>query len=1741
MPPTIVRFFPTAPAPTGKAAHPPADGLTKPSPTAVTPSAVSPNGTSDEIHLTAKDLPWVTYEPDTGLYYDTITGSYLTEGQLRIVQERVRSQPQHPQVRRFQERVRASRLTTTRAAPIDHDVGAQLIAKELNDPAHDPRPVRAPTEQLVEQLSAQMENVEQALAAQQYDTATARFAVLAHDYNTLLAGNPHIAADPDMARIVARMELLKSRVLTGQASVTDTTSERTALLEASDSSLQRARAQLDQHLQKNPHDRAALEQRATVADAQGDYKAAVDDLQAAARLDGSAQPRINVYLAHLQERRTELARQRASAEQHGDTYTVALCLKEEISIAKAVRDVGAVAALTPLLAAAAPAFDRAVLLHEVDRLLGTLNGQSDSDRVLAFGSGLMNLRAQIVSAHEPAVIARLQTQCEQLVQLYNQWGSVADTLEAHPELLHRVATHQGVATQFAWNGNVPHGGTRIAALYESARSALASGDPHQVATALTASTHIIRDVELLHKAERSRQFLLSLSSPVVASGAVPLDVQYSADGGRTYGEMYYGTGATLDPKQLNWGLLARTYQRLAHSSNPAEQSLAVRLKAAVEFFRTRSDAALMQLPGYIERVRLSQTIEQHLATIQQALPYVTAASRSTTADALKDIDRTITQLGSTDSIARTLLSEAESTASGLATMSKDLESGGTYAAIVAGIATQGMHGNAWESRHPDRHQALRDLRRFAWQHQKTVRDVTPELRSVLDGQITGDRAREILQRAAQAIRAAKQGVLAYGVAQRVLKRADNGAIIGYHRDAIARLGEEAALIHTDHAPANDAATARTTAIANLRHNVASFRTALLQMRTELRDGGKGWNFGAGDYHLSTTAVDALLAETSRLLQGGSLPTGESVIGLDSKQLSDQDLARLSDRFSHLLGCNGNTTIRRRLDDMHFYNGLRDFTYEAFIMAPFGVVGAVAGRALAVARVGRMLNHGSKLVRFAGKAAILAAESAGMTAAGVAADTHILGHELPAGFWNTVGHLSERVLMGMGMLGAFHAGLGRVGPMIQRKMQQQVISTLMRKGYTPAYLMGPAGQQLIAKTLKWHLKATMTSLGLTTATNFAAFSAWEWIETNVQLAKQGDFAPGKALEMTMSGGAMLKRLGMIPAFHLYGALMQPLAKRTAMRQLHDALRANPTLAAEYEGLTSATTTALREFEAYRDAVEGGRSHDPARFAEVQGKLRSALDARGQFLDRAPPQLKSVLGDGARDRQTVRDVDTAGAAFERVKSVLGERNVYGIVEYRNGRFLFPESRRAAVTDALRASGATVQEGADGTLVVNDAIYLSPVRERTTSGSGDLGRRVADQVVAGGRKLIVPLAKVGAAVAVDWMLTTLFGMDSGGMGAMAVFGGLKEVNGHDLMGGNGRENLQATAAFKQLCRVLKNEYDIDVSTWSESRQKDLRRRLTHEDMAQPELKKADGRRNGHTTQAEIDAVVATLAADIAAHSTEETAPSAGTSHTTATSHSTIDAYIDQFAQTTLGDKRSQRILQSLTAPQRAAVGKTMSDRMRLETTRLLREHADMDPQSPAQWEAWFADLVEGQCLDIGRDILIEARRNPNRFLENAAPSADTFPDRLATAPNYRNVKIDTDLGSGRFKDLSGEPKLLEDFLRNPEDVLDQPPTDGQSVIVIYAMDSTGEIRVGAPENFVVHHSSLFGPTVPVKGVGEMVVVFAADASGRLRGQVQQVNAISGHFRPSPETALPLILGAMELYQIPRTPDFFVDANIR
>ena len=163
--------------------------------------------------------------------------------------------------------------------------------------------------------------------------------------------------------------------------------------------------------------------------------------------------------------------------------------------------------------------------------------------------------------------------------------------------------------------------------------------------------------------------------------------------------------------------------------------------------------------------------------------------------------------------------------------------------------------------------------------------------------------------------------------------------------------------------------------------------------------------------------------------------------------------------------------------------------------------------------------------------------------------------------------------------------------------------------------------------------------------------------------------------------------------------------------------------------------------------------------------------------------------------------------------------------------------------------------------------------------------------------------------------------------------------------------------------------------------------------------------------------------------------------------------------------------------------------------------------------------------------ARVHPERKIRN----------RLFQARTWRNHKSETDLGSPRFIDKSSEPIDLDYFLRNSEELLGRKPEEGEDIVIIYAMDQTGEIRVGEPLPFVVHHSSLFGPKESVVAAGEMEIVFRDNGFGKLVGQVRKIDAVSGHFQPVPEVTLPLVEFVLRTRETPMTPDFDIDTRIQ
>lgn len=158
-------------------------------------------------------------------------------------------------------------------------------------------------------------------------------------------------------------------------------------------------------------------------------------------------------------------------------------------------------------------------------------------------------------------------------------------------------------------------------------------------------------------------------------------------------------------------------------------------------------------------------------------------------------------------------------------------------------------------------------------------------------------------------------------------------------------------------------------------------------------------------------------------------------------------------------------------------------------------------------------------------------------------------------------------------------------------------------------------------------------------------------------------------------------------------------------------------------------------------------------------------------------------------------------------------------------------------------------------------------------------------------------------------------------------------------------------------------------------------------------------------------------------------------------------------------------------------------------------------------------------------------------AVPRSQPLNRKLAAAPRLRNKKLERDLTNPRFRNLSDEPSTLDYFLRNPDELLGAVPQEGDEVLLIFAMDSTGEIRVGVSSPFVVHHSSLFGPTQEVVAAGEMEVVFQRTAWGKLMGHVKKVDAMSGHFLPNPERTLPLVEDVLRGWKTPLSPDFTVD----
>ncbi len=576
-----------------------------------------------------------------------------------------------------------------------------------------------------------------------------------------------------------------------------------------------------------------------------------------------------------------------------------------------------------------------------------------------------------------------------------------------------------------------------------------------------------------------------------------------------------------------------------------------------------------------------------------------------------------------------------------------------------------------------------------------------QLNQVINGEITGDKAVSILTSCLSYMREMRQKALVMDMAVHKIEGERNQNI-------------EVGPTDIDIAPGHAAAIAWINATGNITSNIGkiaagaplklasatnykieleqqveNFRDQLKKIRAELKDGGKGWNWGQGDYYISTASVDDLIKRLDNL--------ANRITSVDSDD--EAEMNKIHGEWKHLSSAPVVQFIYTEVENMHRMNGWRDLAYEGIITAPLALTGAFLVRGLASVALARTGLMGTRFGRFL----LLGSEAFGLTLAGDATHSLIGHHGAPLTAAEKEGlSFIERLGMSMGMLKFFHSALRFSAPLSARASQRVALRSLMKQGYDRAYLFGTnEGRALLMRTMTRNIVSQGAGTAIRFGSSYVGFTAWDFIANTYQMTRMtGEFNPGAALKQTVSLESLRSRAIMVPMFAAYGQLLRPLATRSARKQMARLFAEKPELETQWKTHESNVVEAREQFEKLMSETEGGLRASKEQLEAVRNKLRAALEARQKFESELPDGIVSPQEKALADKTLEMTAQFEGS-LQQINGILGKGNALGIVQFREGKFTFPAERSAEVVKALRESGADVHVHRNGVLTINKGL--------------------------------------------------------------------------------------------------------------------------------------------------------------------------------------------------------------------------------------------------------------------------------------------------------------------------------------------------------------------------------------------------------------------------------------------------------
>lgn len=250
--------------------------------------------------------------------------------------------------------------------------------------------------------------------------------------------------------------------------------------------------------------------------------------------------------------------------------------------------------------------------------------------------------------------------------------------------------------------------------------------------------------------------------------------------------------------------------------------------------------------------------------------------------------------------------------------------------------------------------------------------------------------------------------------------------------------------------------------------------------------------------------------------------------------------------------------------------------------------------------------------------------------------------------------AEKSALSAGMFGFLGGSLRLFSKYAERQLLRVAEQRLIAEGALKPgqkILSGSAEEALLVERAAALRKSLAVRYGLkggAFGTEFGGFTAWEFLQTNYELAKAGTFDPLSAAAHTLgSGQAWTDRFVFLVALKAGGTLASPLTKpmHDGAREL--ALAGHREALAAVEGRVQVATARLERL------VESGEGD----VLGLASEYRAALTARRAVMDKIPilrdPQTYALTD------HALQEIDRFESDYRAHQELFGEGNTYGAV--------------------------------------------------------------------------------------------------------------------------------------------------------------------------------------------------------------------------------------------------------------------------------------------------------------------------------------------------------------------------------------------------------------------------------------------------------------------------------------------------